>query len=151
MKKSLLIALVIALALCFSKANAVPESMLNPEVNQSTILTTICQPYYTQLVRPNSHYTNAVKRLLLFKENLPLSDMKNYQLDHVIALTLGGSPSNHSNLAIHSFTGEYNVRMKDKLSIKLKKMVCNGEIPLHQAQDMMYPDWISTYKQFYVR
>jgi hypothetical protein len=61
-----------------------------------------------------------------------------YEIDHVIALELGGS-NDISNLYPEKYNMTLGAREKDKVENLLHRMVCKGEISLQQAQyDILY-------------
>src|SRR5438270_8343179 len=73
---------------------------VNPAVTQSTIRSTICRTGYTRTVRPSSSYTTSLKVAQLasgyaFRGDRSFAD---YEEDHLIALELGGAPSETNNL-----------------------------------------------------
>lgn len=70
-----------------------------------------------------------------------------HEVDHLIALELGGSNSVR-NLWPESYSGDWNARVKDRLESKLHELVCNGELPLATAQQMIASDWVAAYRRF---
>ena len=76
---------------------AITPGVLNPDVTQATIRTTICTRGWTRTVRPPVSYTNAlkVKGLAQYGLHGPLSA---FQEDHLISLELGGNPTDPRNL-----------------------------------------------------
>ena len=71
--------------------------VLNPDVTQANIRSTVCRHGWTDTIRPPVSYTNALKRKQMrqYGETGSLSD---YQEDHLISLELGGSPTDPRNL-----------------------------------------------------
>lgn len=69
------------------------------------------------------------------------------EVDHLIPLYVGGS-NNIKNLWPQPYVGTWNAHMKDKLEMKLHKMVCNNEISLKQAQEDISSDWTEAYKKY---
>jgi hypothetical protein len=71
--------------------------VLNPDVTQASINSTICVRGWTKTIRPPTSYTNALKRKQMREYGVggPLSD---YQEDHLISLELGGHPTDPRNL-----------------------------------------------------
>jgi hypothetical protein len=111
---------------------------VNPAVTQATIHTTICEHGWTASVRPSLYYTNKIKRLRLRDIGLPWVAAKRYELDHVIPLTLGGAPRDPANLSLQLWP---EARVKDKLEVKLNRLVCSGKMPLSDAQACIHTDW----------
>ena len=71
--------------------------VLNPDVTQANIRSTICRRGWTDTIRPPVDYTNALKsrQMRQYGETGSLSD---YQEDHLISLELGGNPTDPRNL-----------------------------------------------------
>jgi hypothetical protein len=104
--------------------------VLNPDVTQATIRTTICRPGWTRTVRPPVDYTNGLKRLWLRQYGLrgPPAD---YQEDHLISLELGGNPNDPRNLWPEPYPRASAV---DQIENELNHRVCAGTLTLAQAQ-----------------
>lgn len=105
--------------------------ILNPDVTQATIGTTICVQGWTKTVRPSTDYTNAlkVKQMRAYRETGSLSA---YQEDHLISLELGGHPTDPRNLWPEPYPRAAQV---DTIENELNAQVCSGSLTLAQAQD----------------
>jgi hypothetical protein len=112
---------------------------LNPAVNSDNIEETICIPGWTKTVRPPVAYTNKIKNQLLKKEGL--TDASAYELDHVVPLALGGHPTDPKNLRLQPWDGPDGARAKDVIETRLHRMVCNGLVPLKEAQACIGAIW----------
>jgi hypothetical protein len=121
---------------------------INEDVTQANIQQTICVPGWTATVRPSPSYTNVVKAKLLREQRLPQSDAPKYELDHLIPLALGGHPHKPENLWLQPLDGEWGARVKDRLEVKLKMMVCAGKITLERARLAIATDWIAAFKRY---
>ena len=77
-------------------AGAAP-GVLNRDVTQATIRTTICRRGWTRTIRPPVSYTNDLKRKGLRRYGLR-GPPSAFQEDHLISLELGGHPSDPRNL-----------------------------------------------------
>jgi hypothetical protein len=104
--------------------------VLNPDVTQATIGSTICVSGWTRTVRPPVDYTNALKRrqMRAYGEQGPLSQ---YQEDHLISLELGGDPTDSGNLWPEPYPRAAEV---DQIENELNHEVCTGKITLAEAQ-----------------
>ena len=104
--------------------------VLNPDVTQANIRSTICRHGWTDTVRPPTEYTNAlkVKQMRRYGETGSLSD---YQEDHLISLELGGNPTDPRNLWPEPYPRASDV---DKIENELNDQVCSGELTLAEAQ-----------------
>ncbi|HKC77280.1 MAG TPA: hypothetical protein VKB70_02725 [Gaiellaceae bacterium] len=104
--------------------------VLNPDVTQANIRSTICRHGWTSTIRPPVDYTNALKRRQMrqYGETGSLSD---YQEDHLISLELGGSPTDPRNLWPEPYPRASEV---DRMENDLNAQVCSGQLTLAQAQ-----------------
>jgi hypothetical protein len=131
-------AVVLALPRCSGGAPArvvraswsLTPGVLNPDVTQATIRSTICLQGWTRTVRPPVSYTNDLKRRGLRQYGLrgPPGD---YQEDHLISLELGGDPSDARNLWPEPYPRAAAV---DRIENDLRHRVCAGSLTLAQAQ-----------------
>jgi hypothetical protein len=104
--------------------------VLNPDVTQANIRSTICRTGWTATIRPPTSYTNDLKRRQMrqYGETGSLSD---YQEDHLISLELGGNPTDPRNLWPEPYPRAADV---DKIENELNAQVCSGALTLAQAQ-----------------
>jgi hypothetical protein len=104
--------------------------VLNPDVTQATIGTTICVQGWTRSVRPPTDYTSELKRRQMGEYGVggALSD---YQEDHLISLELGGHPTDPRNLWPEPLKRALRV---DQTENELNRKVCSGELTLAEAQ-----------------
>jgi hypothetical protein len=105
--------------------------VLNPDVTQATIGTTICVQGWTRTVRPPTEYTNALKlrQMRAYAETGPPSA---FQEDHLISLELGGHPTDPRNLWPEPYPRAGQV---DTIENELNAQVCSGSLTLAQAQE----------------
>jgi hypothetical protein len=103
---------------------------LNPEVTQATIRSTICRHGWTRTIRPDTGYTNDLKRrqMRLYGRRGSLAD---FQEDHLISLELGGHPTDPRNLWPQPYPRASAV---DAIENELNREVCSGELGLADAQ-----------------
>ena len=104
--------------------------VLNSDVTQATIGSTICVPGWTRTVRPPTDYTNALKlrQMRLYGETGSASA---YQEDHLISLELGGHPTDPRNLWPEPYPRAAQV---DTIENDLNRRVCDGSLTLAEAQ-----------------
>jgi len=114
---------------------------LNPDVDEDTIHKTICVSGYTKTVRPATSYTNGVKKKLMREAGIDAARIGDYELDHIVPLTLGGHPRKLSNLMLQQWDGEHGAKMKDLLEGRLHQIVCHGRLDLTDAQVCIAQDW----------
>ena len=105
--------------------------VLNPDVTQATIRSTICRHGWTRTIRPPVDYTDELKRrqIRAYHESGPSSA---YQEDHLISLELGGHPTDPRNLWPEPYPRASEV---DQLENQLNAEVCSGSLSLRDAQE----------------
>ena len=120
-----------------------PPGAIDDGVAQANIQQTICVPGWTDTIRPSTSYTNALKAKHQRDQGLPASDATTYELDHFIPLALGGHPRKPENLWLQLWAGERGARTKDRLEVKLKTLVCKGQLSLQQPRDEIRMNWVA--------
>jgi hypothetical protein len=121
---------------------------LNSSVNQGNIARTVCVKGYTKTIRPPASYTNRLKKEQIRSYGYADHNPKDYEEDHLIALSIGGAPEDPHNLWPQPRKSEWNAAKKDQLEFVLYKMVCSRELPLAEAQREMAQDWIAAWKRY---
>jgi hypothetical protein len=104
--------------------------VLNPEVTQATIRSTICVHGWTRTVRPSSGYTGDLKLRQMVEYGVRGSPSA-YQEDHLISLELGGDPVDPRNLWPQPRPWADRV---DTVENELNAAVCSGRLTLAEAQ-----------------
>lgn len=105
----------------------------NPAVTPDTLRKTICVPGWTKTVRPPAEMTNAIKAKFIRRQGVS-RPMRDFELDHIIPLCLGGAPRSERNLQLQPWP---EAKLKDKEEARLSQAVCRGDIPLVKAQKLM--------------
>lgn len=134
-------------------ANDLPNPGLTPgatnaTVTQANIRQTVCVKGYTKTIRPPAYYTNSLKKLQIRQYRYSDTNPRDYEEDHLIALSIGGNPTDEHNLWPQPRNSEWGADKKDQLEFVLYKMLCSGEITLQQAQHEMATDWIDAYRRY---
>jgi len=104
--------------------------VLNPDVMQATIGSTICVHGWTKTIRPPTDYTNALK-VRQMREYGVGGSPSDYQEDHLISLELGGHPTDPRNLWPEPYPRASAV---DAIENDLNHRVCSGDLSLEAAQ-----------------
>jgi hypothetical protein len=135
-----LAALVAAVVVLWPRQHAEPPpyyadatrtpGVLNPEVTQATIRSTICVRGWTRTVRPSSSYTGELKLRLMTEYGVRGSPGR-YQEDHLVSLELGGDPADPRNLWPQPRPWADRV---DTVENELNDAVCSGRLTLAEAQ-----------------
>ena len=104
--------------------------VLNPDVTQANIASTICTHGWTKTIRPPTDYTNELK-LRQMREYGVGGSPTQYQEDHLISLELGGHPTDPRNLWPEPYPRASDV---DSTENELNSKVCSGQMSLSDAQ-----------------
>lgn len=104
--------------------------VLNPDVTQANIRSTVCRRGWTATIRPPESYTEALKRKQMrqYGETGPMSG---YQEDHLISLEMGGNPTDPRNLWPEPYP---RAAQMDQIENQLNSEICDGQLTLAQAQ-----------------
>ena len=151
MKKILIVA-VLALTAVPSRAGDLPDPQLTPgvinsDITQENIRTTICVKGWTKSIRPPASYTNRLKKQQIRQYGYEDRNPKDYEEDHLIPLSVGGNPTDPKNLWPEPRRSEWGADRKDELEFALYKAVCHGQMSLAEAQNIFATDWIAGYKR----
>ena len=104
--------------------------VVNPDVTQQSITSTVCKHGWTRTVRPPTDYTNALK-VKQMREYRVRGSPAEYQEDHLISLELGGHPTDPRNLWPEPYPRASEM---DTIENQLNGKVCSGELTLDEAQ-----------------
>lgn len=151
--QAILISLIVLAYTAHALAGDLPDPKLtpgvsNPNVTQANIGQTICVSGWTKTIRPSVAITNRIKTRLMHAYGLDGQSPRNFELDHLQSLEIGGNPQADGNLWPQSWTGKCNARQKDRLETKLKYLICAGTITLTQAQSEISSNWITAYAKY---
>lgn len=119
----------------------------NPRITQANISQNICnRNWSTKSIRPPTSYTNPLKKKLCDAQKC--GDLSKYELDHRIAITDGGDPTNPNNLWLQAYEPHPGAHEKDRLEVLINKKICSGEITLKEGQNMLGGDWLKYYNLY---
>ena len=138
-----------------SSPSALPDprrtpGAVNPAVTQANIDSTICVRGWTRTVRPPERYTESLKRQQMREYGYTDHHLSDFEEDHLIPLELAGAPADIRNLwpEPHVAPGGWGSRRKDYLENLLHRLVCEGRVPLAEAQRAIARNWIAAYRKY---
>jgi hypothetical protein len=121
----------------------VPDPARTPGAALEVTAADICVPGYSKRVRD---VPTDVKRQVYASYGVRTHQPGEYEIDHLINLSLGGSNSVR-NLWPQSFrTSPWNARVKDELEVELHRRVCAGTLDLAKAQRIIAQNWVMGYR-----
>jgi hypothetical protein len=164
--------LVLQLALAALPNPVTTPGAVNPAISFRNQAQTICAPtgWTTKTIRPATSVTNAIKRrqmiALGYTVANPLPDVRTkrggtrpdirfcvlrsanpacYELDHVVPLSIAGSPAAEANLWVQPIA---EALIKDQLERVLHQRICAGTIDHVDAQRAIAINWVRAYRHF---
>lgn len=138
-------------AALFDDTHALPPGGIigayNPEITQANIAVTICVPGFAKRQRPPRGQIARYKKKLLRRYNrihATRRHRRDFELDHLIPLELGGASFDPRNLWLEPWhvEGRNGARRKDVFEGRLHRAVCEGRITLKAAQDAITANWM---------
>lgn len=122
-----------------------PDPKLTPGDVLDVSLADIQEHGYSAKVR---NVPVAVKREVYASYGIAHWEPGQYEVDHLVSLSLGGSNSKKNLWPESRLTDPWNANVKDQLEAKLLALVRSGKVDLHTAQQEMAKDWIAAYKKY---
>ena len=120
---------------------------VDPAITQANIDTMVCRPGYAHAARPHHAVTGPLKRHLMDAHH-PGERMADYELDHLIPISLGGAPFDKRDLWLQPRHGQANAADKNVLAYVLWRLVCEQRVPLQTAQAAISHDWTKAYSTY---
>ncbi|CAB4243682.1 conserved exported protein of unknown function [Methylacidimicrobium sp. AP8] len=147
MRPALLASVLLLAVACSAVAEPpiLPDPQLTPGDTFPVSRSDVCTPGYAKKVRDVPWEE---KREVLRRYGIPLADRRDYEIDHLIPLSLGGSNSIRNLWPQSRKTQPWNARKKDFLEDRLHKLVCSGKVDLAEAQKAIATDWIEAYRKY---
>ena len=122
-----------------------PNRTLTPGDTLDVTLADIQVSGYSAKVR---NVPISVKRQVYASYGIQTWGKGEYEVDHLIPLSLGGSNSTKNLWPESYLTEPWNAHTKDQLEYKLLQLVRSGQVDLHTAQQEIATDWIAAYKKY---
>jgi hypothetical protein len=117
------------------------------DIPKEAIRTTDMKDICTTLTSTVRNVPKSLKVLVYKRDKGDLSKTTEYEVDHRIALSSGGS-NDISNLKLQSYFGKCNAHHKDVLEVRVHSMVCKQKMTVQKAQDYLYNNWETGYTLF---
>jgi hypothetical protein len=140
--------LVLAALLVVVSEGLLPNPQLTPGAVVTSDVRTICARGYATRVRPKGALWRHLKdeaynRYHLargHRSSISLNGVRRpaYEVDHLIPLELGGSPTDLGNLWPEPLA---DAKRKDKVENRLHALVCSGRLSLKAAQAAVARNW----------
>jgi hypothetical protein len=122
-----------------------PHPKLTPGDTLEVTKTDVCVPGYSKKIRD---VPEEVKREVYERYGISSHQAGDYEVDHLISLSLGGSNSIKNLWPESRRTERWNANVKDQLEDRLHKLVCDGKVDLETAQTDMAADWVKAYMKY---
>ncbi len=129
-------------------SDGTPDSALTPGAIITSDTAVVCRPGYATRIRPEGKLWAHLKMEAYERYRVPrgrrsMADQNGvreaaYQVDHLIPLELGGSPTDIRNIWPQPIGA---AEQKDGVENELHDLVCSGQMSLPQAQRAIAHDW----------
>lgn len=143
------LALTVLLLGLSAAAPSAPPMLPDPRLTPGDVLSTdtrsICTPGYTKTVR---NVPTDLKRQVYKNYGLAKRPGEDWEVDHLIALELGGSNSLRNLWPEAGFTQPLNYHVKDRVENALHDLVCSGRLDIRVAQRAIASNWAKAYKDY---
>jgi hypothetical protein len=129
------------------EAISYPDPSLTPGAIRTTDAATICSAGTAQF----RHWDRDRADRTFESYHIARADRIAYTLDHLIPLEIGGADTieNIWPEPRRSLAGEWDDEAKDQLERRLAALVCDGSIPVTEAQRAIAEDWTAAYARFF--
>jgi hypothetical protein len=142
------VALLLVTSSAFADSGILPDPARTPGAVRTSNIGEICNEGSTRSLR---HWSRDRDDFILREYGLPAGPHPDFEIDHLIALGIGGADDDQ-NLwpePRRSIEPTYNAEAKDRLEWKLRDLVCSGDLDVTTAQKMITDDWTAAYAQFF--
>jgi hypothetical protein len=122
-----------------------PDPKLTPGDTFDVTAQDVCVPGYAKKVRAVPAW---LKRQAYAEYGITEYKTGDYEVDHLVPLSLGGSNSIRNLWPQSTKTSPWNSFVKDALERKLHRLVCTGQLDLKTAQREIASNRIEAYKKY---
>lgn len=123
----------------------VPDAVKTPGDILTTDVNIICKRGYTKTVR---NVPPDIKKLVYWSYGIFFRQPREYEIDHLISLELGGSNSIRNLWPESYVTQPLNAHVKDQLENRLHELICTNQLPVEQAQREIAENWLAAYEKY---
>jgi hypothetical protein len=146
MKLKNLLPLGILAAVCAQAQQPLePDPRLTPGDTFAVDSAQLCVQGYSRSVR---YVPPELKRAVYAEYGIVHHLAGDYEIDHLIPLSLGGSNDIKNLWPESTRTAPWNSFVKDQLEAVLHELVCAGQLDLASAQREIATDWIAAYRRY---
>lgn len=125
--------------------------ILDDKVKQSTVQDTICRDDYIEGVMPSFHTLMDRKLELLKETGIDVTMAHRFALGSRVPVLLGGAPDAPGNAELRPWGGPDGARRKRRITVMLRWCVCEGKVPLRQAQKIILGNWEKKFPHLWSR
>lgn len=121
----------------------------NSAVTPGNVQETICRSGYSRSIRPPESVTEPEK--LRVMRAYGVSGTRSFELDHVVAISIGGAPNSYKNYypePDYQHPHGFYLNPKDRLESALRRLVCGGKMGLRKAQHLIMTNWVAAYQRY---
>jgi hypothetical protein len=149
MKRMFLLAAALALLTVAQAADfaIAPDPSLPPGAVRTTDVALICSTGTREL----RHWSRERDDRIMLEYGLPPGPHPQYEIDHLVPLGIGGADDDR-NLwpePRRSIEPVWNAEAKDRLELRLRDLVCGGQLDVREAQKAIAEDWTEAYRQIF--
>jgi len=148
MKHSVSLVVLLFMFICYADSDSLPNKTITPGgVLKSATLKKICTPNYSKTVK---NVPESMKKRVFKAYGITNPAKGEYEIDHLVPLCIGGSNEFKNLWPQHYDKGTWNAHKKDRLEVRMKRLICTGHLDLKQAQKEMASNWIAAYKKYVI-
>ncbi len=131
--------------------NVLPVRYLTPGATRQVTATELCGQARDE-ERENDDrepIAPSVKHAVLWNYGVRGLPDRDYELDYLVTPELGGAADPQNLWPERYASATWNAHVKDDLEHLLRRLVCDGSVPLASAQRDIAADWIAAYKRYF--
>jgi hypothetical protein len=124
----------------------IPDPTITPGSVRTTDVGEICS-HGTRELR---HWSRERDDFIMREYGLPRGPHGDYEIDHLISLSIGGADDAKNLWAEprRSIEKEWPAEEKDQLEWKLRDLVCSGQLDIKIAQQAIADDWTEAWELY---